>query len=218
MHPRHSHNQSSPHLRPPIFTDTFASTSLSPKKPTLVHNRTMTATLNFRIATENDVIPLEHLINTAFRDDKTTQVFLSTDHADIAVTDIPTLRAKLNQPGSAVLVATDTATGTLVAHCSVRKLDDHRAWFGMLAVDISHQNRGIGGHALSRAEQYARREWGSSRLEFDVVNTRAELLAWYQLRGYRRTGETRPFPYERHEGWEGVLRDDLCFVILGKDI
>ncbi len=28
-----------------------------------------------------------------------------------------------------------------------------------------------------------------------VVNVREALIAWYERRGYQRTGETRPFPY-----------------------
>jgi GNAT superfamily N-acetyltransferase len=178
-----------------------------------------TNSLNFRLATVEDAVQLERLINTAFRDDKTTQVFLSADHACVDVTDVPSITAKIAQPDCAVLVATDEPDGAPVAHCSVRKLDDDgRAWFGLLAVDVGCQNRGLGSQVLAHAERYARREWGARRLEFDVVCTRAELIAWYAHRGYRATGETRPFPYDRHSGWEGVLRDDLYFITLGKDL
>ncbi|GAW21185.1 hypothetical protein ANO14919_107030 [Xylariales sp. No.14919] len=174
--------------------------------------------LDFRLATVEDAIPLERLINTAFRDDKTTQVFLSPDHASVDVADVPTIIAKINQPDCAVLAVTDSSTGSIVAHGSVRKLDDKRAWFGMLAVDVDRQKRGLGSKVLEWAELYARRQWGSARLEFDVVNTRAELIAWYKQRGYQPTGESTPFPYERHGDWKGVLRDDLCFINLGKDL
>ncbi|TGJ79225.1 hypothetical protein E0Z10_g9540 [Xylaria hypoxylon] len=169
-----------------------------------------TGSLDFRLATVEDAVPLERLINTAFRDDKTTQVFL--------VTEVSTIIAKINQRDSAVLAVTNSSTGSIVAHGSVRKLDDNRAWFGMLAVDVSCQKQGIGSKVLLWAEQYARRQWGSSRMEFNVVNTRAELIAWYKQRGYQPTGETTPFPYGHHGDWQGVLRDDLCFVNLGKDL
>ncbi|KAI3324888.1 acetyltransferase [Xylariaceae sp. AK1471] len=178
----------------------------------------MTGSLNFRLAAVEDAIPLERLINTAFRDDKTTQVFLSADHASIDVVDVPSIITKINQPDCAVLAATDPSTGAIVAHCAVRKLDDNRAWFGMLAVDVGFQKRGVGSQVIAWAERYARREWGSPRMEFDVVNTRAELIAWYKHRGYQLTGETTPFPYDHHGDWKGVLRDDLCFINLGKDL
>jgi len=176
-----------------------------------------TGSLNFRLATKEDAVQLERLINTAFRADTTTQVFLSADHALVDVTDVPSITAKIAQPDCVVLAVTDP-DGALVAHCSVRKLDGGRAWFGMLAVDVRCQNRGLGSQVLAYAEQYARREWGATRLEFDVVCTRAELIAWYTRQGYQATGETAPFPYNRHGDWKGVLRDDLHFIILGKNL
>ncbi|KAI0528518.1 acyl-CoA N-acyltransferase [Xylaria digitata] len=174
--------------------------------------------LDFRLATVEDAVPLEHLINTAFRNDKTTQVFLSADYAGVNITDIPTIIAKINQPDCAILALTDSSTGSIVAHGSVRRLDDKCAWFGVLAVDVNCQKQGLGSKVLEWAELYARREWGSSRMEFNVVNTRVELIAWYEKRGYQPTGETTPFPYERHGDWKGVVRDGLCFINLGKDL
>jgi hypothetical protein len=50
-----------------------------------------------------------------------------------------------------------------------------------------------------------------------VVNVRASLIAWYQRRGYRLTGEAQPFPYG-DERYGRLLRDDLHFVVLEKDI
>lgn len=173
--------------------------------------------LNFRLATKEDAIPLERLINTAFRDDRTTQVFLSADHASVDVTSVSAVEAKIAQPDCAVLVGTGP-DGAPLTHCSVRKVGDTGAWFGMLAVDVGAQRRGLGSQVLAYAEQYARREWGSTRMEMDVVSTREELIAWYSKRGYQATGETTPFPYDHHGNWKGVLRDDLHFILLGKNI
>jgi hypothetical protein len=50
-----------------------------------------------------------------------------------------------------------------------------------------------------------------------VVNVRDKLIAWYELRGYTLTGETKPFPY--HDTRFGKpLRDDLHFVVLEKHL
>lgn len=175
--------------------------------------------LNFRRATADDVPSLETLINTAFRDDRTTEVFLSTDHAGIDVTSAAALATKIAEPETAVLVATDPNSGALVAHCSVRLMEDGvTAWFGVLAVDVGFKKRGLGSQVLAYAEDYARRDLGAKRMEFDVVNTRAELIAWYTRRGYRPTGKTIPFAYDKHGNWRGVLRDDLEFVLFGKDL
>jgi ribosomal protein S18 acetylase RimI-like enzyme len=180
--------------------------------------RNMTSNkLHFRLATIEDAVLLERLINIAFRNDPTTEVFLSADHEGIDVTSVPQITSKITQKDSTLLVGTDS-NGDMVAHCSVRKLDDNRSWFGMLAIDVDSQKRGLGSQVLDYAEEYVRREWGAKRMEFDVVCTRAELIAWYKNRGYVATGETTPFPYAYHGDWEGVLRDDLHFVIMGKNL
>ena len=50
-----------------------------------------------------------------------------------------------------------------------------------------------------------------------VIHLRSELLAWYERRGYRRTGRTRPFPYGDQR--VGVpKRNDLHFLELEKQL
>ena len=49
-----------------------------------------------------------------------------------------------------------------------------------------------------------------------LVKLRETLIAWYERRGYRQTGETRPFPYGDHR-FGRPTRDDLAFVVLQKD-
>jgi hypothetical protein len=48
-----------------------------------------------------------------------------------------------------------------------------------------------------------------------VLAQRAELIAWYERRGYRRTGQTRPFPYGNAR-FGLPKRPDLVFVVLAK--
>jgi len=48
-----------------------------------------------------------------------------------------------------------------------------------------------------------------------VIVQRAELIAWYERRGYVRTGERKPFPYG-DERFGLPLRDDLEFEVLRK--
>ena len=50
-----------------------------------------------------------------------------------------------------------------------------------------------------------------------VVNVRDTLIAWYERRGYARTGATEPFPYE--DARFGVpRRGDLAFVELARPL
>jgi len=50
-----------------------------------------------------------------------------------------------------------------------------------------------------------------------VIRQRDELIAWYERRGYRRTGRTEPFPYGDERA--GIPKqDDLEFVVMEKEL
>ena len=53
------------------------------------------------------------------------------------------------------------------------------------------------------------------RLEMTVIVQRDELIAWYERRGYRLTGERRPFPMTDPR-FGLPKRDDLEFAVLEK--
>jgi ribosomal protein S18 acetylase RimI-like enzyme len=90
-------------------------------------------------------------------------------------------------------------------------------WYlGLFTIRPELQKRKLGRTLLSAAEDFAR-ERGARRIQMTVVNVRDILIAWYQRRGYRLTGETRPFPYG-DERFGRPLRDDLHFVVLTKDL
>ena len=69
---------------------------------------------------------------------------------------------------------------------------------------------------LAAAEDWARQR-GGKRMRMSVINLRGALIAWYLRRGYAKTGETEPFPYG-DDRFGAPLRDDLCFVVLEKDL
>jgi GNAT superfamily N-acetyltransferase len=84
----------------------------------------------------------------------------------------------------------------------------------MFAVRPLTQGSGIGKALQSAAEEYARTA-GATTMELCVIDRRAELIAWYERRGYVRTGESRPFPYG--EPGVGHPRDaDFRFAVLAK--
>lgn len=87
----------------------------------------------------------------------------------------------------------------------------------MFAVKPGFQARGVGGALLVSAEQFARDEYDATSMEMTVIGQRSELIAWYERRGYQRTGETRPFPYG-DERFGLPRRDDLHFVVLAKSL
>jgi ribosomal protein S18 acetylase RimI-like enzyme len=77
------------------------------------------------------------------------------------------------------------------------------------------QGRGLGRRLLAGAEQDARTRWDTCAIVMTVIAQRAELIAWYERRGYRATGETEAFPYGDLRFGE-PQRPDLHFVVLRK--
>ena len=85
---------------------------------------------------------------------------------------------------------------------------------GMLAIPPALQDRGLGRSVLAAAERFIRGR-GGRYIEITVLNIRRPLIAWYRRRGYRETGEVRPFPYESSL-FGAPTRDDLAFVVMRK--
>jgi ribosomal protein S18 acetylase RimI-like enzyme len=90
-------------------------------------------------------------------------------------------------------------------------------WYlGLLTVRPDMQDRKLGRALLAAAETYAK-ERGGRRITMTVLSGRDVLMGWYERRGYRKTGETQPYPYG--DGRIGrPLREDLHFVVMEKDI
>jgi ribosomal protein S18 acetylase RimI-like enzyme len=79
------------------------------------------------------------------------------------------------------------------------------------------QNGGYGRQVLDEAERIARQVWGLVEMRMSVIEQRAELIAWYERRGYARTGEFLPFPYG-DERFGLPKRPDLRFAVLAKPL
>ncbi|KAK1964355.1 acetyltransferase [Colletotrichum sublineola] len=194
--------------------------------------------LSFRPATPADVPVLLPLIRSAYRGESSRKGW--TTEADLVADkriDEAGLLAKIAEPEGVVLLVTDaspasshsptaaaaatmtTTTTAPLACCEIArsKTDPAVAYFGLFAVDPAQQAGGVGRAVLAYAEAFARRAWGARRLEMCVIWTRAELIAWYERRGYAKTGERREFPYKELVGGE-ALRDDLWFEVLEKDL
>jgi GNAT superfamily N-acetyltransferase len=105
--------------------------------------------------------------------------------------------------------------GTIRACVLLWKRSEELVYLGMLTVDPALQGAGLGKRLLQSAEDFARDMLGARRMEMQVFSRRRELLAFYHRRGYRPTGERRPFPYAQ---WPqaGALFEDLEFVVLEK--
>ncbi len=106
--------------------------------------------------------------------------------------------------------------GRIVACCQLEHRGDH-AYFGMFAVSPALQGAGLGRAVIAEAERQARASWGVTEMHMTVITVREDLIAWYERRGYRRTGRTTPFPYG-DERFGIPQRDDLAFELLVKEL
>jgi ribosomal protein S18 acetylase RimI-like enzyme len=118
--------------------------------------------------------------------------------------------------GAHFLLARDGEPSVLQGCVSLKPLSPEVWYLGSLTVDPAMQNTGFGRKLLGAAEEYAALH-GARTIEMTVVNVRDALISWYERRGYRRTGETRPFPYGDHR-FGTPTRSDLEFVVFEKHL
>jgi ribosomal protein S18 acetylase RimI-like enzyme len=116
--------------------------------------------------------------------------------------------------GSLLLVGEDA--GQLVACCQLRNEGAGLAYFGTFAVSPQAQGAGLGRQLMAEAERQAVAAFAATRLEMTVLAQQDKLIAYYERRGFRRTGQTRPFPADPR--YARPLRDDLYFVVLEKPL
>lgn len=172
------------------------------------------ATPRFRPATLDDVPAIVALVESAYRGDSGRRGWTTeSDLLDGQRTDAAGVAALLDQPDGMVLLAEQG--GTLLASCHIERRGDS-GYFGMFAVDPAQQGGGLGKGMLAEAERIACASWHCRAMHMTVIVQRAELIAWYERRGYRRTGEYQPFPYG-DERFGVPRRDDLRFEVLRKE-
>ena len=170
-------------------------------------------TLSHRDATVADVPAIVGLVTSAYRGEASRAGWTTeADLLDGERIDPGVLRADIERPRSRVLLV--ERDGALVA-CAHVAVEDGAGYFGMFAVRPDLQGAGLGNALLLEAERVVRDEWMLAALRMTVIDVRDELIAWYERRGYRRTGIRKPFPYG--DTRFGVpRRDDLRFEVLEK--
>jgi len=171
--------------------------------------------MQFRRATLADVPAIVSLVESAYRGDASRVGWTTeADLLDGQRTDADAVAGLITSPTSRILLA-EGGDGLLG---SVLLSDEgDAAYIGMFAVRPGGQGRGVGSALLGEVERVSREELGRRFARMTVLVQRPELIAWYERRGYRRTGAQEPFPYD--DPRLGLpRRDDLAFEVLRKEL
>jgi GNAT superfamily N-acetyltransferase len=106
--------------------------------------------------------------------------------------------------------------GALIGCVHLQKEPGGSCYLGMLTVDPARQAAGIGKLLMARSDEIAR-AWGCLHMRMTVISVREELIAYYERRGYARTGATSPFPENDPRFGLPKVRG-LTFVELDKEL
>ena len=171
--------------------------------------------LAFRAAGPADIPAIVALVESAYRGEASRAGWTTeADLLDGRRTGEDDVGAQIDRPRSRILLA--ESNGELLA-CAHVAVEDDAGYFGMFSVRPGLQGSGIGNRVLAEAERIVRDEYGQGHLRMTVIDVREELIAWYERRGYRRTGIKKPFPYG-DERFGIPRRDDLRFEVLEKTL
>lgn len=150
--------------------------------------------MNFDRAGTGDIERLHALVESAYRGESAKRGW--THEADLLGgqrTDAKALREIIEADRQVILLAKN---GDAIAGCvQLSHVGESLAYLGLLTVDPDLQAAGLGKELLTRSEQFVRNNWQAKAIEMTVIRQRSDLIAYYERRGYVRTGELRPFPH-----------------------
>ncbi len=169
---------------------------------------------SFRQARLDEAAFLASLVNSAYRGESSRAGWTTeADLLDGQRTDEQEIRSLIQDEHSMILLCQQN--GEVIGSVLLQKKDD-AAYLGMFVIRPDLQGNGIGKLFLQTAERAAQESWGSRKIIMSVITLRPELIAFYQRRGYRRTGEVLPFPDDPAAGIPRV--SGLQFELLEKSL
>lgn len=169
---------------------------------------------NISIATKEDVADLHRLVNSAYRGDSSRKGWTTeADLLDGQRTSEKLLLEMMEEAEAVILKYTDPVADLLQA-CVYLKNKSGKLYLGMLTVSPELQAKGIGKQLLAAAESYAG-QVNCTTIQMTVISVRSELIAWYERHGFRKTGQTEPFPTDPEFG---LPKQALEFIVMEKTV
>lgn len=175
--------------------------------------------VQLRLATTNDVVVLEELVQLAYRGGK-SKISWKNEHdlVEGPRITIAALREQIECKSNHILVLENglKADPALLGCVKVIHRSEDEAYLGMLAVHPNMQDQGLGKRLLQTAEQFAYDKLHCRRIKMSVLSARKDLLAWYKRCGYTATGEKEGF--FPPESGQIAKYADAHFVVIAKNL
>jgi len=148
--------------------------------------------LHFRQAVSADAETITQLANSAYRGEASRAGWTTeADLLDGFRTSAGEIQRLIESEHAIILLCLSGAD--LVGSVCLEHEQD-AAQIGMFVVNPVLQGRGVGKQLLIAAENLAQQTWQVETLRMHVITLRHELIAFYERRGYQRTGILSEFP------------------------
>ena len=155
----------------------------------------MKSVVSLSVAALDQSAQIRDLINLAYRGTvgwtRETEI-VAGDRATLAE-----IESAISNSDSEILIYEADAA---VRACICLKKVDNEVHIGLFAVHPSHQGHGLGKVVLSLAEDYALTVMQVHTCVMSVVSQRPELIAYYERRGYVRSGMIEAYPLHLEVG------------------
>ena len=163
-------------------------------------------------ANEQNISALVKLMDSAYRGENSKKGWTSEAHLLLGEkrTDETIVSQLMKTPGAVFLKYLNDQGE--INGCVFLQKNEERLYLGMLCVSPDTQANGIGKQLMMQAEEHARQA-GCTSIYMSVISVRTELISWYERKGYKKTGETKPFPVDHRFG---IPTQPLEFLILEK--
>ena len=148
-----------------------------------------------QLACLSDAQAMTDLLNAAYRGSQgwTTEGHLvSGDRIDLVGT-----QSVIEDKESDFLVLN---RDTELIACICVQYKANQAYIGSFAVAPEYQAEGLGKKVLMAAEQHAKKRAEITEYAMVVIEDRIELIAYYERRGYQKTGQIEPYPVAANSG------------------
>jgi ribosomal protein S18 acetylase RimI-like enzyme len=160
--------------------------------------------LTFRLAKTTDVPQIVTLVNSAYRGESSRAGWTTeAELLDGVRTHDDEIAGLIDMPRSLILVG--LIDEEIIASMHLQLVSD-AAFLGMFAVKPTGQANGVGKAMMAEAETVVKREWSAKKILMDVISVRVELIAFYERRGYSRTGKINDFPVSK-DLWTPKAKD-----------